>query len=41
LSPEATQGTVELVGRNLAAFFSGNPVLTPIELPSSLSSAAI
>ena len=41
LSPEATQGTVELVGRNLMAFFSGHPVLTPIELPSSLSSAAI
>ncbi|WWL45313.1 NAD(P)-dependent oxidoreductase [Pseudomonas parakoreensis] len=24
LSPEATQGTVELVGKNLMAFFSGN-----------------
>ena len=37
LSPEATQGTVELVGRNLVAFFSGNPVLTPIALPASMS----
>jgi lactate dehydrogenase-like 2-hydroxyacid dehydrogenase len=37
LSPEATQGTVELAGRNLVAFFSGNPVLTPIALPSSMS----
>ena len=37
LSPEATQGTVELVGRNLVAFFTGNPVLTPIALPSSTS----
>ncbi|MNF71488.1 putative 2-hydroxyacid dehydrogenase [compost metagenome] len=33
LSPEATQGTVELVGKNLVAYFSGQPVLTPIELP--------
>jgi len=33
LSPEATQATVELVGKNLTAFFSGQPVLTPIELP--------
>ncbi|KAA0984509.1 2-hydroxyacid dehydrogenase [Pseudomonas sp. ANT_J12] len=33
LSPEATQGTVELVGKNLLAFFAGHPVLTPIELP--------
>lgn len=33
LSPEATQGTVELVGKNLVAFFAGQPVLTPIELP--------
>ncbi|MGH8389436.1 MAG: 2-hydroxyacid dehydrogenase [Pseudomonas sp.] len=33
LSPEATQGTVELVGKNLIAFFTGQPVLTPIELP--------
>jgi lactate dehydrogenase-like 2-hydroxyacid dehydrogenase len=37
LSPEATQGTVELVGRNLVAFFTGNPVLTPIALPSTTS----
>ncbi|MDB5993136.1 MAG: hydroxyacid dehydrogenase [Pseudomonas sp.] len=35
LSPEATRGTVELVGRNLTAFFSGEPVLTPIQLPAS------
>lgn len=35
LSPEATQGTVELVGRNLTAYFSGDPVLTPVELPTS------
>jgi lactate dehydrogenase-like 2-hydroxyacid dehydrogenase len=33
LSPEATQGTVELAGKNLTAFFSGQPVLTPIALP--------
>lgn len=33
LSPEATQGTVELVGKNLLAFFSNQPVLTPIALP--------
>jgi lactate dehydrogenase-like 2-hydroxyacid dehydrogenase len=33
LSPEATQGTVELVGKNLVALFAGQPVLTPIELP--------
>jgi len=41
LSPEATQGTVELVGRNLVAFFSGEPVLTPISLPTALSSAVL
>ncbi|MNV48025.1 Glyoxylate/hydroxypyruvate reductase B [compost metagenome] len=41
LSPEATQGTVELVGRNLVAFFSGQPVLTPIELPKGVSSAVV
>ncbi|WP_201189977.1 2-hydroxyacid dehydrogenase [Pseudomonas fluorescens] len=35
LSPEATQGTVELVGRNLTAYFSGHPVLTPIQLPAT------
>ena len=39
LSPEATQGTVELVGRNLVAFFSGQPVLTPIELPKGVTQA--
>ncbi len=33
LAPEATQGTVELVGKNLVAFFSNQPVLTPIALP--------
>ncbi|MGE8179263.1 2-hydroxyacid dehydrogenase [Pseudomonas fluorescens] len=36
LSPEATKGTVELVGQNLMAFFSGRPVLTPIKLPKPL-----
>ncbi|MGY2187275.1 Glyoxylate/hydroxypyruvate reductase B [compost metagenome] len=41
LSPEATQGTVELVGRNLVAFFSGQPVLTPIELPKGVSIAVV
>ncbi|WP_419710871.1 2-hydroxyacid dehydrogenase [Pseudomonas sp. NFX224] len=41
LSPEATQGTVELVGRNLVAFFSGQPVLTPVELPKSVTSAVV
>ncbi|MNY11381.1 Glyoxylate/hydroxypyruvate reductase B [compost metagenome] len=40
LSPEATQGTVEMVGKNLVAFFSGQPVLTPIELPSAESRLA-
>ncbi|WP_460125597.1 2-hydroxyacid dehydrogenase [Pseudomonas sp. S2_C03] len=39
LSPEATQGTVELVGRNLTAFFSGLPVITPIQLPTSETKA--
>ncbi|WP_347905797.1 2-hydroxyacid dehydrogenase [Pseudomonas purpurea] len=33
LSPEATQATVELVGKNLQAFFVGRPVLTPVALP--------
>ncbi|VVN77263.1 2-hydroxyacid dehydrogenase [Pseudomonas fluorescens] len=33
LSPEATQATVELVGENLLAYFSGRPLLTPIDLP--------
>jgi phosphoglycerate dehydrogenase-like enzyme len=41
LSPEATQGTVELVGRNLVAFFSGQPVLTPVELPTRISNAVL
>ncbi|VVP81213.1 2-ketogluconate reductase [Pseudomonas fluorescens] len=41
LSPEATQGTVELVGRNLVAFFSGQPVITPIELPRNISDAVV
>jgi len=39
LSPEATQGTVELAGKNLVAFFSSQPVLTPIELPRPRSHA--
>lgn len=38
LSPEATQGTVELVGKNLVAFFAGQPVLTPVTLPTTLVS---
>lgn len=33
LSPEATEAMVELVGRNLIAHFSGQPLLTPIALP--------
>ena len=41
LSPEATQGTVELVGRNLMAFFSGEPVLTPVALPTNANQAAL
>ncbi|WP_095151237.1 2-hydroxyacid dehydrogenase [Pseudomonas sp. Irchel s3b5] len=41
LSPEATQATVELVGKNLTAFFAGQPVLTPIEMPSSVGSAVM
>ncbi|CAN7511296.1 MULTISPECIES: 2-hydroxyacid dehydrogenase [Pseudomonas] len=41
LSPEATQGTVELVGRNLVAYFSGQPVLTPIELPQGVVTQAV
>jgi lactate dehydrogenase-like 2-hydroxyacid dehydrogenase len=36
LSPEATQATVQLVGENLLAFFSGKAVLTPIPLPAPL-----
>lgn len=34
LSPEATQATVDLVGKNLVAHFSGQPLLTPIALPA-------
>lgn len=30
LSPQASEGTVRLVGENLTAFFSGEPVLTPV-----------
>jgi len=30
LSPEASQGTVQLVADNLRAYFSGQPVLTPV-----------
>ena len=41
LSPEATQGTVELVGKNLMAFFSGQPVLTPVELPPKLGNQRV
>lgn len=32
LSPEASEGTVRMVGNNLSAFFSGQPVLTPVAL---------
>ena len=32
---------VELVGRNLVAFFSGQPVLTPVELPIRISNAVL
>lgn len=35
LSPEATRDTVEMVGQNLTAFFSGQPVLTPVPLPDA------
>ena len=35
LSPEATRAMVELVGDNLNAFFSGKPVLTPVERPDA------
>lgn len=31
LSPEASQGTVQLVADNLQAFFAGKPVLTPVQ----------
>lgn len=30
LSPEAVQATVEMVAKNLLAYFSGRPVLTPV-----------
>ncbi|NWB87325.1 2-hydroxyacid dehydrogenase [Pseudomonas gingeri] len=33
LSPEASEATVALVAENLLAYFSGQPVLTPIALP--------
>ncbi|MDB6050276.1 MAG: D-3-phosphoglycerate dehydrogenase [Pseudomonas sp.] len=33
LSPQASQGTVQLVADNLLAYFSGKPVLTPVPLP--------
>ncbi|MEB0042433.1 MULTISPECIES: 2-hydroxyacid dehydrogenase [unclassified Pseudomonas] len=33
LSPEASQGTVQMVADNLLAHFSGRPVLTPVPLP--------
>ena len=35
LSPEAMEDTVRMVGKNLVAFFSGQPVLTPVALTSS------
>lgn len=35
LSPEATRAMVELVGQNLNAFFSGQPLLTPVPLPEA------
>ncbi|MEA9977544.1 MULTISPECIES: 2-hydroxyacid dehydrogenase [unclassified Pseudomonas] len=35
LSPQASQGTVQLVADNLLAYFSGKPVLTPVPLPGS------
>ncbi|MFJ3487650.1 2-hydroxyacid dehydrogenase [Pseudomonas sp. NPDC090202] len=30
LSPEASRGTVEMVAKNLLAFYAGQPVLTPV-----------
>ncbi|WP_017906568.1 2-hydroxyacid dehydrogenase [Pseudomonas asplenii] len=33
LSPEASEATVSLVAQNLLAYFSGQPVLTPVALP--------
>ena len=35
-SPEAAKGTVQMVVNNLVAFFSGQPVLTPVGLPAPL-----
>lgn len=35
LSPEASLGTVQLVADNLVAYFSGQPVLTPVPLPGN------
>ena len=35
-SPEAAQGTVQMVVNNLVAYFSGQPVLTPVSLPAPL-----
>jgi len=32
-SPEASRGTVQLVAENLLAYFSGQPVLTPVPMP--------
>ena len=32
-SPEAAEGTVQMVVNNLLAFFAGQPVLTPVRLP--------
>ncbi|WP_213879229.1 2-hydroxyacid dehydrogenase [Pseudomonas sp. dw_358] len=32
LSPQASEATVRMVGNNLTAFFSGQPVLTPVAL---------
>ena len=33
-SPEAAKDTVQLVVDNLQAFFSGQPLLTPLQLPA-------
>ncbi|MBK5540747.1 2-hydroxyacid dehydrogenase [Pseudomonas sp. TH05] len=33
-SPEAARDTVEMVGKNLRAYFSGQPLLTPLTLPA-------
>ena len=34
LSPEAARDTVEMVGKNLRAYFLGQPLLTPLVLPA-------